>query len=66
MRHLAACALAVLTACADEPDFDTRYEQADAKIRSMAQDLENELEASDTPPANGPAQNAESQSNAQD
>ncbi len=40
---LLLCGLLPLSACSDEPDFDSRFEQAEERIRDKARALDSEL-----------------------
>ncbi|WP_239804915.1 hypothetical protein [Croceicoccus hydrothermalis] len=48
MRAVRVCAfvaLLLLAGCQQEPDFDTRYEEAEAHIRKQAREIDAELAA---------------------
>lgn len=44
MRAAACIALLALCACSAEPDFDERFEKADAETRQLAQEIDGQLE----------------------
>ncbi|ARU15983.1 hypothetical protein [Croceicoccus marinus] len=43
MRRIAALALLMLAACNSEPDFDERFEKAEAETRQLATEIDAEL-----------------------
>ena len=43
MRRIAALALLILAACNSEPDFDERFEKAEAETRQLATEIDAEL-----------------------
>ena len=43
MRRIAALALLTLAACSSEPDFDERFEKAEAETRQLATEIDAEL-----------------------
>ena len=45
VRVCAFVALLLLAGCQQEPDFDTRYEEAEAHIRKQAREIDAELAA---------------------
>ncbi|WP_230281571.1 hypothetical protein [Croceicoccus sp. Ery15] len=59
MRAAACIALLALCACSAEPDFDERFEKADAETRQLAQEIDGQLEASPVEPV-GDAEAAQS------
>lgn len=50
MRAAACITLLALCACNAEPDFDERFEKADAETRQLAQEIDGQLEASPVEP----------------
>lgn len=47
--------LAALAACKAEPDFDERYEAANAKITKTARDIDARIAGTEAPPQEEPA-----------
>jgi hypothetical protein len=46
MRAAACIALLALCACSAEPDFDERFEKADAETRQLAREIDGQLQGS--------------------
>ncbi|WP_230293140.1 hypothetical protein [Croceicoccus sp. Ery5] len=44
MRAAACIVLLALCACSAEPDFDERFEKADAETRQLAQEIDGQLQ----------------------